>query len=109
MRSERTESVGARRLRRPILYWRDDNFRGLLELVALLETDEELSGYVQYLRLREKGLRKDAFDHLRRFIENARGLPFVKQCELADRLMLLKYERSDVFDMIPTPLWKEFI
>jgi hypothetical protein len=90
-------------------YWRGENFRGLSEVIQLLADDADLAEYVEYLRLRERGLRKDAFDHLDRFITAARSWSFGRRCDLVNWLMHLHHDRPSVPDMIPTPLSRELI
>jgi len=90
-------------------YWRADNFRGLADLIPLLGDDPDLTDFVEYLRLRERGLRKDAFKHLGRFIAVARSWSLARRCEVVNRLMKLHDERPRVFDMIPTPLTRDLI
>jgi len=64
---------------------------------------------MEYLPLRERGLRKDAFRHLGRFITAARNWSFARRCDLVNRLMHIQRERPSVRDMIPTPLLRELI
>ena len=74
MPSDPPATPAPRANRRSVWYWRAENFRGLSELTRLLADDADLNEYVEYLRLRQRGLRKDAFQHLGRFIAAAQYL-----------------------------------
>jgi hypothetical protein len=76
-------------------------------MVSALTAESDLAEYVEYLRLRERGLRKDAFRHLAEFITLARSWNAIRQRDLVNRLMLLKHENPRVSDMIPDPLMRE--
>ena len=84
-------------------YWRDSNFRALLTVVEELSAELDYAAYVRYLRDRERGLRKQSFRHLDRFIEHVLSLPFERRCGIVDRLKLIDRERVAT-DLIPFPL-----
>ncbi|MDR2709941.1 MAG: hypothetical protein LBB65_01140 [Burkholderiales bacterium] len=49
-------------------YWNQDNFEGLLKLAQVFEGDVELKLLASYCRLREQGLRRNAFAKLEEFL-----------------------------------------
>jgi hypothetical protein len=49
-------------------YWNQDNFEGLRELAGALKADARLAGLARYCTLRERGLRREAFTALDRFL-----------------------------------------
>ena len=52
-------------------YWNRDNFQSLLELGTELAKQPDLALLAEYCMLREKGLRKQAFEALNRFLSDA--------------------------------------
>lgn len=50
------------------MYWNQPNFEGLLTLATHFETQPGLHALAQYCRMREKGLRREAFSALEQFL-----------------------------------------
>lgn len=93
----------------PMWYWRGDNFRGLREIADALSERAELHEFVQYCRLREQGLRKEAFLHLEAFLQDARQWSFPRRRDFADSLMHLRLNHSRAYDLLPHPLRKGLV
>ena len=90
-------------------YWRDTSFEGLAAVADMLEPDSDYALYVQYLRLREKGLRPQAFSILARFIGLASRWVFEHRRDVVHRLMTVHHEYPDVCELLPTPLYRGLI
>lgn len=50
------------------MYWNQPNFEGLLTLAMHFDTQPGLQALAQYCRMREKGLRREAFSALEQFL-----------------------------------------
>jgi hypothetical protein len=63
-----------------------------------------LAGYAEYCRLRESGLRSQAFAALARFITFAAALPDRERRALSDWLMSTREQHNRVDEVLPHPL-----
>lgn len=88
----------------PIWYWRGESFKGLADVCASARVQPELAAYADYLQSRERGLRKEAFSHLRSFIATAEQWPFGRRREFVDWLLSVQCSRPAVRDLVPQPL-----
>jgi hypothetical protein len=86
-----------------MIYWRDDNFKGLKEIVEELQ-DKGVDEYRNYLLLREKGLRNRAFESLNKFLSDTIDWPFKRRKEFVNWLCNIEIKNPEVYDLIPTPL-----
>jgi hypothetical protein len=84
-------------------YWRKDNFDGLARIAGAFQSETDFSLFVKYLRLREKGLRKQALACLNQFVQLASGWDFEHRRDIVNRLMSLRHEWPSVMDLIPFP------
>lgn len=85
-------------------YWRKGNYEGLLNFAEKIQDDPDLYLYAKYCFLREKGLRKQAFQDLNNFISSALNWPLEKRFHFVDSLLHLLNENEDIYDLIPQPL-----
>jgi len=84
-------------------YWRRENYETLLR-VADAAAERGLAGYADDCRLRERGLRAEAFAVLRGFIAGAVEWPLERRAEVTDWLLGLELHHSQAFDLVPHPL-----
>jgi hypothetical protein len=85
-------------------YWNQSNFDGLRAIAETLASDPALGEFAQYCALREKGLRRQAFDALGRFIQVAASWGVAEQRNFADWVVQLHAAQPDVADLVPEPL-----
>src|SRR5437764_7410788 len=90
-------------------YWRDNNFKALAAISELIGDDLDLKHFSNYLRLRERGLRKEAFLQLEQFSAQTRHWGDEKRRQFVHWVMSMKREWSGAYDLLPTPLWKRLI
>jgi hypothetical protein len=62
-----------------------------------------------YCRLRERGLRNDAFAHLREFIREAQQWSLPERARFADWILSLQRSHPQIYDLIPYPLQQDLI
>lgn len=98
--------VGARRAEGwPIVsYLERDQFEGLRAIAETLQAEAGLERYVEYLRLREMGLRGQAFVRLGHFLEDAATWEFERRRGFVDRICSLQRAWPRVVALVPTPL-----
>jgi len=85
-------------------YWRQDNYEGLLNFAEKIQNIPDLELYAKYCLLREKGLRKKAFQDLNNFITFALSWSLEKRFYFVDSLLHVLNESEGVYDLIPQPL-----
>lgn len=90
-------------------YWRKENYEGLLSFAQEIESNSELADYAKYCVLREKGLRKEAFSNLNRFIGSAVTWPLSKRYAFVDLLFTVQHGNSNIYDLMPQPLLKRLV
>lgn len=90
-------------------YWRDSNYRGLLDVAEAAEQWPRLARYAEYCRLREQGLRKPAFQAIRTFIAEAQGWPLAERTEFVDWILTIAFHEREIYDLIPHPLRQDLI
>jgi hypothetical protein len=90
-------------------YWRQEHFRGLLDVAAAAESAAGYPGYASYCRLRERGLRNDAFAHLREFIREAQHWSLPERARFADWILSFQRSHPQIYDLIPYPLQQDLI
>src|SRR4051812_17376250 len=89
-------------------YWRQKNFEGLAGL-ARQAKERGYEGYGEYCVLREKGLRKNAFEALTSFINGAKIQSPDWRREFVEWISLFCFHNPSVYDACPAPLKKELI
>lgn len=88
---------------RPIWYWNQTNFEGLLAVAG--EADRRgYSDLAEYYRLRERGLRKQALSALDRFIALVATWPEHQRRAFVEWLMALREQLPEVHHLLPNPL-----
>jgi hypothetical protein len=87
-------------------YWRKENYEGLLGFANQIADEPELSDYANYCNLREKGLRKEAFISLNKFIESTRKWSLQQRYKFVDLIFQVEFENTGVYDLVPHPLNK---
>ena len=85
------------------------NDEGLKQLAELYEGRSGFQSYVSYLRLRESGLRKQAFETLAIFIASIKQWDSKLQQKFVDELMHFEAANPSVYDLIPHPLQQEIV
>ena len=94
-------STGARR---PMWYERQRSSEGLNTAAREAESLEGLSGFADYCRLREKGLRRESFAALRRFLDEARGWPWDKRTRFVDWVLTFQRGHPAAHELMSEPL-----
>jgi hypothetical protein len=89
-------------------YWRSENFEGL-SLMALEADQLGYRGFADYCRLRGKGLRKQAFETLMRFISEMRATSEVDRKKFVDWHQTYCFLNRAIFDASPNPLKEKLI
>jgi hypothetical protein len=85
-------------------YPRQDSSAGLSTAAREAESLEGLSGFADYCRLREKGVRREAFAALRRFLDEARGWPWDKRTRFVDWVLTFMHEHPSAHELNSEPL-----
>lgn len=85
-------------------FWNDKNFSGLKEVSKKYETNDDFVLFSKYCFLREKGLRKEALEILKEFIDYIDSKDFNKQLSIATELSLLQFFNQSIHQLIPQPL-----
>jgi hypothetical protein len=85
-------------------YWRKGNHEGLLNFAEKIQNEPDLDLYAKYCFLREKGLRKQAFQNLNNFISSALSWSLEKRFQFVDSLHHVLNENEEIYDLIPQPL-----
>lgn len=85
-------------------YWRQKNYEGLLDIANAVEGNANLFLYAEYCRLRERGLRRDAFLVLNEFIELANTWDLEMRYRFVDDLYHLCEQNPEVYDLMPHPI-----
>lgn len=99
-------STGARR---PMWYQGQDNSAGLSTAAREAESLEGLSGFADYCRLRERGLRRESFTALRRFLDEARGWPWDKRTRFVDWVLTFMHEHPSAHELNSEPLMTRLV
>ncbi len=89
-------------------YWRKDSFDKLGSLKEILAGVPELSDYVSYIELLDRGLRKEALKHIEDLLSSLRALPHDRQRYLAS-LLCRETEQQTGHRLLPEPLSRRFI
>ncbi len=87
-----------------IRYWNCENFEGLKDIAKVLESRDDFRLLADYCRLREQGLRIQAFYALQDFIDRTRSLDVARQRQIACELARLHYESRFVHQFFAKPL-----
>ncbi|MGZ8938682.1 MAG: hypothetical protein ACXW32_05665 [Limisphaerales bacterium] len=90
-------------------YWRQQEFEQNAALQKRLASTPELIDYGEYLRLIERGLRKQALKHIEDFLSTACALPIPRQREIASLLCREVSTDSIGNGLLPHPVRARFI
>ncbi|MDF3058849.1 MAG: hypothetical protein K0R17_3064, partial [Rariglobus sp.] len=88
--------------------WRGNSFATLRKIKECVATYPELSNYVSYLDLLERGLRKEALKHLEDLLSILGSLPVEKKRSFAS-LLCRETNVESSHRLIPEPLHRRFI
>ena len=87
-------------------FWRDKSFQALTEAASYVSAFPGWIEYARYCELFEKGLRKDALNHLSAFIEASTKWPFAEKKKFVSWLYYFAYENPEAYLLMPYPLSK---
>jgi hypothetical protein len=91
-----------------MFYWRGNSFANLRKIKERLAPYPELSNYVSYLDLLERGLRKEALKHVEDLLSILGSLPVEKKRSFAS-LLCRETNIEAGHRLIPEPLQRRFI
>ena len=90
-------------------YWNKDNFEGLLQVAGALESVPQLAPLAEYCRLRERGLRKQAFAALRKFLSDAKTWVPEHARERVVTIVELHARIPKAHTFMSNPLWEQLV
>jgi hypothetical protein len=90
-------------------YWRDEDFNILAEASRIASGNPDWDEYAKYCELLEKGLRKDAFSYLSKFIESSSDWSFVEKKEFVSWLYHYAYPKRFLNQLLPHPLREKLL
>jgi hypothetical protein len=85
-------------------YWRKDYFDALKDGAAAASVSAKWADYSTFCREYERGLRRQAFDVLERFIHSMERESFAERRRFVSWLMSFAHERNAIHILIPQPL-----
>jgi len=85
-------------------FWRKKSFQALTEAASFASAFPDWLEYARYCELFEKGLRKDALNHLSVFIEASAKWSFVEKKKFVSWLYHFAYEDPEAYLLMPYPL-----
>lgn len=90
-------------------YWNKDNFEGLTSLAAALAARDDFADLTDYCRLREAGLRREAFAALNTFLVCADTWESVKSQDAVNTVLTLYYRTPGCHQFLTQPLLNRFV
>ncbi len=87
-----------------MLYWRDEDFSIMAEASRIASDNSAWAEYANYCEQLEKGLRKDAFNHLSKFVESSAEWSFPEKKEFVSWLYHYAYPNRFLNQLLPHPL-----
>jgi hypothetical protein len=90
-------------------YWNKDNFEGLASLAAELAARDDFAHLAEYCRLREAGLRREAFAALNAFLARADAWESEKSRVAVNTILTLYHRTSDCHQFLTQPLLSRFV
>lgn len=90
-------------------YWREENFRGLSEIVSRLSNEPDLKGFRDYLSFREEGLRRKAFAALAEFLAMTQSWTVPQRRDFVRWIIETHRQNPRVFDLLPRPLRESLV
>lgn len=91
------------------MYWNQPNFEGLLTLAAHFEAQPGLQALAQYCRMREKGLRREAFSALEQFLASVSSFDTATQRALAVDIFEANARTHEAHHLLNQPLMSRFL
>ncbi|MGS0894537.1 hypothetical protein ACVBGC_18705 [Burkholderia stagnalis] len=90
-------------------YWNQPNFEGLLKLADAFDADADLKPLARYCRLREQGLRRDAFAALDAFLAAAHAFDAATARRVAIVILEADARTAEAHQFISQPLTARFL
>lgn len=90
-------------------YWNKDNFEGLASLAAGLALRDDFASLAEYCRLREAGLRREAFAALASFLACADTWSKEQSQEAVDAVLALHFRTPGCHQFLSQPLLARFV
>ncbi|KAF1719712.1 hypothetical protein [Pseudoxanthomonas wuyuanensis] len=90
-------------------YWNKDNFEGLASLAAGLAARKDFAHLAEYCRLREAGLRREAFAALNTFLACADTWESKKSQDAVNAVLTLYYRTPGCHQFLTQPLLNRFV
>jgi hypothetical protein len=89
--------------------WNQHNFEGLLSIAAALAARDDLDHLSEYCRLREAGLRREAFAALNNFLACADTWKSEKSQDAVNTILTLHYRTPACHQFLTQPLLSRFV
>jgi uncharacterized membrane protein YccC len=93
----------------PGFYWNQDAFKGLSALAESLRSDSRLERLARYCELRERGLRRDAFEELNIFLSQVTEWDESVQRSVVSRLVELHLRVPEAHQFLSEPLRRRLV
>ena len=90
-------------------HWRDNAFHSVTEAASCASNFPAWIEYARFCESLDRGVRKQALDHLASFIKQAAIWPFAEKKEFISWLYTFIQEHTDTYLLIPHPLYEEFV
>lgn len=90
-------------------YWNKDNFEGLASLAVGLADRDEFAQLAEYCRLREAGLRREAFVALSTFLACTDTWETEKSRDAVNAILMLYYRTPGCHQFLAQPLMNRFV
>lgn len=90
-------------------YWNNKNFEGLASLAVGLAARDDFAHLAEYCRLREAGLRGEAFAALETFLSYAETWEREKSQDAVDAVLTLHFRTPGCHQFLAQPLMKRFV
>src|SRR5262245_54010052 len=90
-------------------FWRDSFFRSLKDIAAEAKTVPEWADYATYCSDQERGLRRQAFGGLDRFISRMEAAPFAERKRFVSWLLHRADGRDGEHMLVPQPIRKRLV
>lgn len=90
-------------------YWNNKNFEGLASLAVGLAARDDFAHLAEYCRLREAGLRREAFAALNIFLSYAETWERDKSQDAVDAVLTLHFRTPGCHQFLAQPLMKRFV
>lgn len=92
-----------------MLYWRRDDFQTLRDIAAEAKAEAAWAGYAAFCERYERGLRREAFSILDRFIDELERASFEERRRFASWLLNAAEDKPGREMLIPYPLQRRLV